>query len=42
MMLADSRRDRLLVERWDLLQQLIAERDGAATSPLSISGDGEE
>lgn len=30
MMIVDSRRDRLLVECWDLLHQLIAERDAAA------------
>jgi hypothetical protein len=30
MMIAESRHDRLLVECWDLLQQLIAERDAVA------------
>jgi len=29
MLINESRRDRLLVESWDLLQQLIAERDAA-------------
>jgi hypothetical protein len=42
MMITDPRRDRLLVESWDLLQQLIAERDTivgqSATPSAEVSG----
>jgi hypothetical protein len=38
MMIAESRRDRMIVECWDLLQQLAAERDAVidlATAPAA-------
>lgn len=39
LMIAESRRDRMLVECWDLLYQLIAERDAIADQATATSAE---
>jgi hypothetical protein len=41
MMIVESRRDRMLVECWDLLQQLIAGRDTAASGVATVASRGQ-